>query len=203
MTEQKATPGIKAALEFGPLLAFFAGYLMLKDRVFTIAGTEYSGFIIITAAFIPLLAVTTYLLYRITGQLSKMQILTLVIVVVMGGLTIWFNDERFFKMKPTIIYGLFASVLGFGLLQKKSYLQIVMSEVLPLKSEGWMILTRRVTFLFIGLAVLNELVWRNFSTDAWVNFKTFGLSIGVFAFLMLQGKLFQEYGVEEPAADET
>ena len=203
MTEQKASPGIKAALEFGPLLAFFAGYLMLKDRVFTIAGTEYSGFIIITAAFIPLLAVTTYLLYRINGQLSKMQILTLVIVVVMGGLTIWFNDERFFKMKPTIIYGLFASVLGFGLLQKKSYLQIVMSEVLPLKSEGWMILTRRVTFLFIGLAVLNELVWRNFSTDAWVNFKTFGLSIGVFAFLMLQGKLFQEYGVEEPAADET
>lgn len=203
MTEQKASPGIKAALEFGPLLAFFAGYLMLKDRVFTIAGTEYSGFIIITAAFIPLLAVTTYLLYRITGQLSKMQILTLVLVAVMGGLTIWFNDERFFKMKPTIIYGLFASVLGFGLLQKKSYLQIVMSEVLPLKSEGWMILTRRVTFLFIGLAVLNELVWRNFSTDAWVNFKTFGLSIGVFAFFMLQGKLFQEYGVEEPAADET
>ena len=113
-----------------------------------------------------------------------------------GGLSVWLNDERFFKMKPTAIYLLFAAILGIGLLRKRSYLELVMSEVMPMQREGWMILTRRVTALFFGLAVANELVWRTMSTDAWVNFKTFGLTIAVFVFFMTQGKLFQKYGSE-------
>lgn len=197
MAERKISAGVKMALEMGPILAFFVGYILLRDRVFTIGGTEYTGFILVTACFIPLLALTTFILWRLTGTLSKMQIVTLVLVVVFGGLTVWLNDERFFKMKPTIIYALFAAVLGFGLLRGKSYMQLVMSEVLPMRPEGWMILTRRVTVFFVLLAILNEVIWRSMSTAAWVNFKTFGLTIGLFAFFMAQGKLFQTYGIEK------
>ncbi|MEM6696130.1 MAG: septation protein IspZ, partial [Pseudomonadota bacterium] len=118
MTEPKPiSPGVKFGLEMGPILAFFAGYLLTRDQTFTFFGAEREGFILITALFIPLMALTTYLLYRLTGKLSKMQVLTLVLVVVFGGLTVWLNDDRFFKMKPTIIYVLFAGILGVGLLQ--------------------------------------------------------------------------------------
>jgi len=197
MAEKKISQGLKLALDLGPILAFFAGYMILRDRSFTIGGTEYSGFIVVTAFFVPLLAATTFLLYRLTGKLSKMQIVTLVLVVIFGSLTIWFNDERFFKMKPTMIYTLFAGVLGFGLLRGRSYLQNVMDEMLPMTDEGWMILTRRVTAFFVALAVLNEIIWRTMSTDTWVNFKTFGLTIGVFAFFMTQSRLFQTHALEK------
>ncbi len=202
MTEQaekKISGGLKLALDLGPVVAFFIGYLLLRDRSFMIGGTEYSGFIVVTAAFVPLLALTTFLLWWLTGTLSKMQVVTLVLVVVFGGLTVWLNDERFFKMKPTIIYALFAAILGFGLLRGKSYMQLVMNEVLPMDHEGWMILTRRVTGFFVLLAVANEVVWRTMSTDAWVNFKTFGLTFALFVFFMLQGRLFQRHGIEKTA----
>ena len=197
MAEKPISQGLKLALDLGPVLAFFVGYILMRDRTFLIGGTEYSGFILVTACFIPLLAFTTFLLWRLTGTVSKMQLMTLVLVVIFGGLTVWLNDERFFKMKPTMIYTLFAAILGFGLLRGQSYLQLVMSEVLPMTQLGWMILTRRVTAFFIGLAVLNEVIWRTMSTDAWVNFKTFGLTIGVFAFFMAQSRLFQTHALDQ------
>ena len=124
MSENQPSPGLKAALEYGPILAFFVGYMLLRERAIEIGGTEYSGLIVVTAFFVPLLAFTTWLGYRLFGAISKMQIVTLVIVVIFGGLTVWLNDERFIKMKPTVIYGLFAGVLGFGLLRGRSYLQL-------------------------------------------------------------------------------
>ena len=139
-----------------------------------------------------------------TGRVSAMQILTLVIVVVFGGLSIWFNDERFFKMKPTMIYLTFAGILGVGLMRGQSYLQLALKvkkkNRLRLKHEGWMILTKRLCLFFAALAVTNEVVWRTMSTDAWVNFKVFGLTAAVFAFFMTQGKLMQEYAIEEDEA---
>ncbi|TDL79829.1 septation protein IspZ [Palleronia sediminis] len=186
--------GWKTALELGPILAFFVGYLLLRDRSFILGGTEYSGFILITAAFVPVLALSTLLLWRITGTLSRMQVVTLVLVVVFGGLTVWFNDERFFKMKPTLIYLIFGAILGIGLLRGRSFLRMVMGEVVPLDEEGWMKLTRRFCLFFFALAALNEVVWRTMSTDAWVNFKTFGLTAAIFLFFMLQGRLFREHG---------
>ena len=197
MSEKQINPGLKMALEYGPIILFFIGYTLFKDRVFTVGGAEYSGFIAVTAMFIPLLAATTFVQWRLTGHLSKMQIVTLVLVVGFGGLSIWLNDERFFKMKPTMIYLLFASVLGFGLLRGQSYLESVMDQALPMEREGWMILTRRVTLFFIGLAVANEVIWRTMSTDAWVNFKTFGLTLGTFAFFASQMGVFSKYGIEE------
>ena len=194
---KKINPMVKLLLDLGPLVIFFIAYSKMKDQTFSYGGNEYSGFIVVTLLFVPLLAITTFILYRMTGKISVMQVMTLLIVVVFGGLTVYFNDERFFKMKPTLIYLLFAGILGFGLLRGKSYLQLVMDEAMPLKYEGWMILTKRLALLFAGLAVANEFVWRTMSTDIWVNFKVFGLTAAVFVFFMAQGKLMQKYAVEE------
>ena len=197
MTDKAIKPGVKLLLEYGPIIAFFVGYVFLKDEIFTVGGTEYSGFVAVTAMFIPLLALATFVQWRLSGHLSKMQIATLVLVVAFGGLSVWLNDERFFKMKPTIIYVLFAAILGFGLLRGQSYLEAVMDQAMPLQREGWMILTRRLALFFFALALANEAVWRTMSTDAWVNFKTFGLPVSIFAFFMLQSGLFSKYGVAE------
>lgn len=193
---------IKTFLELGPVVLFFVGYILLRDRMFTIAGAEYTGFIVVTALFVPLMALATFALWRLTGHVSRMQIVTLVLVVVFGGLTVWLNDERFFKMKPTLIYLIFGGTLGFGLLRGRSYLRLVMEEVVPLREEGWVKLTRRLTIFFLGLAVVNEIVWRTMSTDAWVNFKTFGLTAAIFAFFIFQGPLFSTYGIDDQAARE-
>ena len=186
-------PILKMALELGPVIAFFIAYVWLKDEVYTIAGTDYAGFIVVTAGFIPLMIASTGILWWLTGHLSKMQIMTVVMVVVFGGMSVWLNDPRFIKMKPTILYLMFAGALGVGLLQGKSYLRNLMDGVMPLTHDGWMILTRRLTAFFLGLAVTNELVWRLMSEQAWVNFKTFGLTAAIFVFFMTQGKLFQEH----------
>lgn len=197
MSEKEIKPAVKTALEMGPILAFFAGYLMLRDRVFTIGGTEYSGFIIMTALFIPILMATTFALWRLTGKLSAMQIMTLVLVVVFGGLTIWLNDERFFKMKPTIIYLMFGAMLGVGLMRGQSWLSVVLGEVMPLDSEGWRKLTFRMMLFFFALAAANEVIWRSLSTDTWVKFKTFGLPIAMVVFFMAQSGLMTRHSTEE------
>lgn len=197
MAGRKINPILKAVLEFGPLLAFFVGYMRLKGQHVMIGGTSYDGFILITAAFIPLIVLTTAILWKLTGHLSKMQIATVILVVIFGGLTVWLNDPAFIKMKPTIIYLLFGGILGVGLLRGKSYLRLVMEEVVPLKHEGWMILTRRVCAFFFVLAAANEIVWRTMSTETWVTFKTFVLTIALFAFFMLQARIFRDYAIEE------
>tara|TARA_B110000908_G_scaffold84697_1_gene101159 strand:- start:118 stop:741 length:624 start_codon:yes stop_codon:yes gene_type:complete len=196
-SKKEINPFVKTLLEMGPILLFFVAYMRLKDRVFNIGGTDYDGFIIVTAAFVILLIITNGILWTLTGKLSKMQIATLVLVVVFGGMTVWLNDDRFIKMKPTMIYLLFGGILGFGLLRGVSYLKYVMEEMMQLQDEGWMILTKRVTLFFVALAILNELVWRSTSTETWVYFKTFGLTFALFGFFMTQTKLFQTFGIED------
>ena len=198
MAGKKINPILKAVLELGPVLLFFIMFGRMKDQTYLIGGTEYSGFIVTTAAFVALICLTTGLLWALTGHLSRMQILTLVLVVVMGGMSVWLNDERFIKMKPTLLYVIFAAVLGFGLLRGKSYLSAVLDEALPLREEGWLILTKRLTLFFAGLALANELVWRTMSDAAWVNFKTFGLTFALFAFFLSQGKVLEKYSETEP-----
>lgn len=197
MAEQQIKPGLKAALEYGPLLVFFIAYLRLKGQVVTIAGTGYDGFIIATALFIPLMVASTLILWRLTGHLSRMQVMTLVLVVLFGGLTVWLNDPRFFKMKPTILYVGFGVLLGIGLLRGQSWLKSVMGEALPLQDEGWMILTRRFCMVFFALAAANEIVWRSFSEQTWVYFKIFGMPVILFGFMMTQAGLFSRYGIEQ------
>jgi intracellular septation protein len=198
MEKNKIHPLLKMALELGPIIIFFIGYSKIKDQVFLISGREYEGFIVATALFIPLILTTTVILWALTGKLSKMQLMTALLVVIFGGLGIWFNDERFFKMKPTILYLAFSIILFVGLLRGKSFLAIIMAEVMPLKQEGWMILTRRLALFFFILAVSNELVWRLMSTDTWVSFKTFVLPLVLFAFFISQSSMLSRFSIVKP-----
>mgnify|MGYP003631253555 FL=1 len=196
MAEKSINPILKQVLELGPTLVFFLIYLRIKDDVFTIAGTQYSGFIVATLVFVPILLVSMAVLWRLSGQLSRMQIFTAFMVIFFGGLTAWFNDERFFKMKTSIVYGFFAAILGIGLLRGRSYLRFIMEDFLPMQDAGWMILTRRLTMMFAALAVANEVIWRTQSTDLWVKLETFAFPVALFLFLWLQIIGLQKYLIE-------
>ncbi len=189
-------PIMKQVLELGPTLAFFLLYIRIKENTYTMGGIDYSGFIVATILFVPILLAAMGVLWFLTGKLSRMQIFTAFMVIFFGGLTAWFNDERFFKMKTTLVYGLFTVTLGIGLLQGRSYLAFVLNEMLPMENEGWMILTRRLCLAFAVLAVANEVVWRTMSTDLWVKIETFGFPLALMAFLMLQFSLLQRYLID-------
>jgi len=190
-------PLLKQVLELGPTIAFFLIYLQMRDNTYTMGGHEYSGFIVAALIFVPILLIAMAALWALTGKLSRMQVFTAVLVVVFGGLTAWFNDERFFKMKTTIVYGLFSALLGLGLLRGESWLAFVLNEVMPMRKEGWMILTRRLFWCFLALAIANEIVWRTMSTDAWVKIETFGFPVVLMAFLLWQIMALQEHMIED------
>lgn len=201
MAERRINPVLKQVLELGPTILFFVIYMWIKDDTFRIAGTDYSGFIVSALVLIPILLVSIAVLWLLTGKLSRMQIFTGLAVLFFGGLTAWFNDERFFKMKTTLVYGSFALLLGIGLLRRQSYLQFVLAEALPMQPEGWMILTRRLTLGFAVLAVANEAVWRTQSTELWVKLETFAFPLALFAFLMLQIGALSRYMIEPGTED--
>lgn len=194
--EKTINPVLKQVLELGPPLLFFVAYLRMRDATYVVGGTEYSGFIVAAGVFVPILLASMAILWKLTGKLSRMQVFTIVMVVLFGGLTVWFNDERFFKLKTTLVYGMFSVILGIGLLQGRSYLAWVMAEFLPMEHEGWMKLTKRLTVFFAALAVANEVVWRTMSTDAWVKIETFGFPICMFLFLWMQIMALQRYMID-------
>ena len=200
--EKPINPFMKQALELGPTILFFIIYLRIKEDTFVILGVEYTGFIVAALILVPILLAAMGILWLQTGKLSRMQIFTAIMVIVFGGLTAWFNDERFFKMKTTIVYGLFAGLLGIGLLRGQSYLSFVMSDLVPMREEGWMILTRRLCAAFTLLAVGNEIVWRTMSTDAWVKIETFGFPILLMGFLMWSFISLQDYMIEDETSDD-
>ncbi|MCB1343270.1 MAG: septation protein IspZ [Pseudooceanicola sp.] len=195
-TERPVNPWVKQALELGPTLLFFLIYLRIRDNTYTFHGTEYSGFIVATIVFVPILLVAMGILWKLSGKLSRLQVFTAFMVIFFGGLTAWFNDERFFKMKTTIVYGVFSALLGIGLLQGKSYLSYVMGELIPMREEGWMILTRRLFVAFLVLAVANEVIWRTMSTDLWVKIETFAFPVALFGFLWWQIIALQKYMID-------
>ncbi len=198
MAEKQINPVVKQVLELGPTIAFFLIYLRIRDETFTIAGAEYTGFIVAALVFVPILLVAMGILWVLTGKLSRMQIFTAFMVIFFGGLTAWFNDERFFKLKTTIVYGVMASLLGVGLLRGQSYLQYVMEEFIPMEREGWMIFTRRLCGMFAALAVANEIIWRTQSTDTWVKLETFAFPALLIVFIWIQIFGLQKYLIEEP-----
>lgn len=203
MSEKEINPVVKQVLELGPPLLFFVAYIYMRDEVYTLGGTDYSGFIVAAAVFVPILLVSMAVLWKLTGKLSRMQVFTIVMVIVFGGLTVWFNDEKFFKLKTTLVYGLFAAILGIGLLQGRSYLAWVMAEFLPMTDEGWMILTKRLMLFFAFMAAANEFVWRTMSTDAWVKIETFGFPVLMFLFLWSQIMMLQGHLIDDDDSKET
>jgi intracellular septation protein len=196
MAERKINPVLKQVLELGPTLIFFLVYMRIKDESFVVGDVTYSGFIVAALVLVPLLLASIAALWWLTGTLSRMQIFVAVMVVFFGGLTAWFNDESFFKMKTTIVYGSFALILGVGLLRGTSLLQWVMADALPMKPEGWMILTRRLALMFAGLAIANEVIWRTQSTELWVKLETFAMPAVLFLFLMVQFAMLNRFLIE-------
>lgn len=201
MTPRRVNPFLKQALELGPTILFFLLYLRIKDQSFEWGGATYSGFIVATLVLVPLLLAAVAALWWLTGRLSRMQVFTALMVVVFGGLTAWFNDESFFKMKTTIVYGTLAALLGLGLIWGRSTLEWVMGELLPMRHEGWMILTRRLAAMFAGLALANELIWRTQSTELWVTLETFAFPAALVVFLWVQIMALQGHLIEEEKAD--
>lgn len=194
---RSVNPVLKQVLELGPTVLFFVLYLRIKDDSFFVLGREYSGFIVASLALIPILLVAMGILWKLTGQISRMQVFTALMVLVFGGLTAFFNDDRFFKMKTTIVYGLFAGLLGIGLLRGQSWLQWIMGEFLPMEREGWMKLTKRLALMFLGLAIANELIWRNMAEETWVTLETFAFPAALFIFLWVQIISLRSYLIED------
>jgi intracellular septation protein len=195
--ERSVNPIMKQVLELGPPIVFFLIYLRIRDNTYVMGGAEYSGFIVATLIFVPILLIAMAVLWAMTGKLSRMQIFTAFMVIFFGGLTAWFNDERFFKMKTSIVYGVFALLLGAGLVRGQSWLAYVLNDSMPMRNEGWMILTRRLCAMFAGLAIANEVIWRTMSTDAWVKIETFGFPIALMAFLFWQISALQQYLIDD------
>ena len=156
-------------------------------------------FIAVTAIFIPVILASMAVLWKLTGKLSPMQVLTAVLVIVFGGLTVWLNDERFLKIKPTIINLILGGVLFVGRMRGKSLLSMVLSEAIPMDDAGWLILTRRMAWFFVASAVANEIVWRTQSTELWVTFETFVLPAAMFAFFIAQAGLMKRHALEDDA----
>jgi intracellular septation protein len=193
MTPKPLHSGIKALLEFGPVIGFVVAYLMLRNETYLIRGTEYSGFIAVIAAFIPIFVIAIGTVWLLTSRIARIQVAAAVIVLVFGGLSVWMNDPRLFKMKPTAIYLALALMLGIGLIRGQSWLKYIMEDMIPLKPKGWMILTKRVTVLFLLSAGANELVWRTQSETFWIFFETLAMPVVVVVFFVSQIRLVVEY----------
>ncbi|GLQ16807.1 septation protein A [Maritalea porphyrae] len=170
---------IKLALELGPLVLFFFVNARGKDFLagFPILETWFGPqpIIFATAVFMLAMSISLLLSWLLLKRVAVMPLVTGVVVLVFGGLTLWLQDDTFIKLKPTIVNMLFGSVLLGGLLFGQSLLKYVFGDVYKLKAEGWRILTWRWTIFFFVLAAINEIVWRNFSTDFWVAFKVWGI----------------------------
>ena len=196
MPERRINPIVKILLEVGPIAVFFLAYRMapVSDGVSEME-RQLEQILFSTKVFVPTILLSLAASYALTRHLPKMAVITAVVVTVFGGLTLILRDDTFVKMKPTILYGLFAGILGFGLLRGQSYLKYLMDELIPMRHEGWMKFTVRFVVFYLLLAVANEAVWRLYDTDTWVNFRTFVLPIANFLFIMAQVPLFQRYAL--------
>ena len=174
----------KLLIDIGPLAVFFIFY--------TRSGLQASILPFMVATVISVLF--SYILEK---KIPIMPTVGAAIVLLFGGLTIYFDNDVFFKMKPTIINVLFAVILYGGILINKPLLKYLLGAALKLEEAGWKILTQRWIGFFIALAVLNEIVWRTQSTDIWVNFKVFGILPITFIFTMTQFPLIKKYQIED------
>ena len=196
---KEINPILKFALELGPLLVFFFANARGEWLASSFpALAEMGGPIFIaTGLFMAATAIALAVSWSLTRTLPIMPLVSGVVVFVFGGLTLWLQDATFIKMKPTIVNTLFGAVLLGGLLFGRSLLAYVFDAAFKLDAEGWRKLTLRWGLFFLFLAVVNEIVWRNFSEATWVAFKVWGIMPITVAFTMLQMPLIMRHSVEE------
>jgi intracellular septation protein len=183
MDKTQPHPMFKLATELGPLIVFF------------VANAKFNLFVA-TGAFMVAIVAAMIASYVVVRHVPVMAVVTAVIVLVFGTLTLVLHDETFIKVKPTIVYGLFAAILGGGLLFGRSFIAILFDQVFNLTPKGWRILTARWALFFLGMAILNELIWRTQSTDFWVNFKVFGAIPITMVFAFFQMPVIKRYHLE-------
>jgi len=184
----KLNPLLKLTLDIGPLVLFFA------------ANARF-GIFAATGAFMVAVVAALLTAYAMTRQWPIMPVVTAIVVVVFGGLTLALHDETFIKLKPTVIYTLFGGILLGGYILEKPFLAILFDSMFHLTPEGWRKLTLRWALFFLALAVLNEVIWRTQSTDFWVNFKLFGFTPIALLFAAMQYPLLMRYAVEPAPAE--
>ena len=183
MDKTQPHPLFKLATELGPLVVFFG------------VNAKYHLFVA-TGAFMVAIVVAMMASYVVTRHVPVMAIVTGIIVLIFGTLTLALHDETFIKVKPTIIYGLFALVLGGGLLFGRSFIAVIFDQMFNLTARGWRILTLRWALFFFAMAILNEVIWRTQSTDFWVGFKAFGVVPLTMLFAITQMPLIKRYHLE-------
>ena len=215
MSRERGSPGLRMAVDYAPLLVFLAvnflapaapmvrlvgattGFLADVDRM---AAIVIARVICATAAFV-VATIAAIVVSRVKlGRVSPMLWISGALVVVFGGLTIYFHDPRFIQMKPTIVYATFAAVLLFGVLTGRPLLEGLLGTAYPgLTAEGWRKLTRNWTMFFVAMAVLNEIVWRSTSWDFWVGFKLWGAIPLTLGFAIANVPMLLRHGLQPEA----
>ena len=186
--KRDVSPFLKLALEVGPLAVFF-----ITNGKF---GIFYATASFMAATLISLITSRIFL-----KRIPVLALVTGVFVMIFGFLTIYLHDDTFIKIKPTVVNTLFAFILAAGLYFRRPVLKLAFGEILQMREEGWRLLTLRWIGFFLFLAVLNEVVWRNFSTDTWVSFKSFGLMPLTFFFMMFQITLIMRHQISEVSSE--
>lgn len=200
---RETSPMLKFALELGPLAVFFLANSRGDQlaEAFPALAAFGGPIFIATGLFMIATAISLTVSWVLTRHLPMMPLISGIVVFVFGGLTLWLQDDLFIKLKPTIINTLFGGILLVGLLFGQSLLGYVFNSAFKLDAEGWRKLTLRWGVFFLFLAVLNEVVWRNFSTDTWVAFKVWGTMPITILFTVSQMPLIMRHSTEPLTKD--
>lgn len=184
----RQSPLLKLALDLGPLILFFAAF-------------KFGGIFKATAVFMAASIVALGIGYARTRKISPMPLVTAIIVVLFGGLTLYLKNDTFIKMKPTVLYAIFGAILLGGLAFNRLFIKAVFAQAFELDEAGWRKLTWRWGFFAFALAATNEIIWRNFSTNIWVDFKVWAIIPLIMLFALAQTPLVMkhEIGKEDEA----